>query len=293
MGHVRAGVIGFGVGIAVSCLVGFSRTVSFPMLARVGATIQTSYIDPNVDLQILEIAAIRGYVGALNDPHTRWVDSDTLKRMRHHLRGESETAAKIDMVDRVTLVGNVGYLRITSFESLTLATEVRSAVKALLQQGARGLIIDLRGNGGGLYSSAVKVANLFLSDVPVVHMVDRQGKSRTDYAADRCEFATLPIVVIVDEGSASSSEIFAGAIQDNHRGKIVGHSTYGKATMQKVLPLQDGSAVVYTAARYLTPLGQDISKKGISVDVSLPKSDVEGPVSADPQVRAAQKLLGG
>ncbi len=293
MTSFRSGLLGFGLGVVTCVFVGFSRVIPLPMLARVSTTIQSAYIDRDLDLRALEVGAIRGYLGVLNDPHTRWIDPETLQKMRHHLKGESASSVTFDPVDHVTVIGRVGYLRITSFESLTLATDVRNAVRLLIQQGVAGLIIDLRGNGGGLYSSGVKVANLFLSDVPVVHTVDRLGKSRTERAPENPEFGSIPLVVLVNEASASSSEIFAGAIQDNHRGKIVGHSTYGKATMQKVLPLQDGSAVLYTTARYFTPLGHDISKKGIAVDVVLPKADAVGTgnVGLDPQVQAAKRLL--
>ncbi len=288
----RSGLLGFVFGVGACVFVGFSRVTPLPMLSRVSATIQSAYIEPDLDMRALEIGAIRGYLGCLNDPHTRWIDPETLQKMRHHLKGESEVSTKFDTVDHVTIIGRVGYLRITSFESLTLATEVRTVVRSLIQQGVTGLIIDLRGNGGGLYSSGVKVATLFLSNVPVVHTVDRMGQSRTERAPGNPEFGAIPLVVLVNERSASSSEIFAGAIQDNRRGKIIGHSTYGKATMQKVLPLQDGSAVLYTTGRYLTPLGHDISKKGIAVDVALPKSEEPtGNVAMDPQVRAAQRLL--
>ncbi|NBV43086.1 hypothetical protein EBR96_10020 [bacterium] len=240
----------------------------------------------------MEAAAIRGYLSGLRDPNTRYLDADTYRALTVRVKGDN-----VSGLSRAERIGSLGYIRISSFESLKVSDEVKATVERLQKDGIKGLIIDLRDNGGGLYSSAVKIADLLMENVPVVSMVDRYGEKTTEVAGETAPFARLRIVVLVNEGSASASEIFAGAVKDHHRGILVGVDTYGKASMQKVLPLSDGSAVLYTFARYLTPSGRDISKKGIAVDVSVPRADRDSatgnslPLFHDPQVMAAVRVL--
>lgn len=146
--------------------------------------------------------------------------------------------------------------------------KVREAVKSLVEKGAKALILDLRGNPGGLVDEAVEVSSVFLEGGSVVSYKER-GKAEVVYSTRGSVETKLPLVVLVDEGSASASEIVAGAIQDRGRGIIVGQETYGKGSIQTVFPLSDGSAVKVTTASYFTPSGRSIGDKGITPDVAV------------------------
>jgi len=166
---------------------------------------------------------------------------------------------------------NVGYVRITQFMEPT-AHDVANAIAELTKMGALALILDLRSNPGGLLSSAVAIAGMFLNEGNLV--VYTQGRSgREDFTVSAPLLHTdLPVDVLVNSGSASASEIVAGALQAHHRGMIMGSTTFGKASVQKIFPLQEGdgaSAVKLTIAHYYTPSGVDINKVGIKPDVEL------------------------
>jgi len=187
---------------------------------------------------------------------------------------------KIDLkaVDKVEVFDDgIGYIRLTTFESQNATAEVVSAIRKLKQQEISGLVLDLRYNGGGLLRNAINIASLFVASGDVVHTVNREGKRRTEHVSGLPIYAEDPLVVMLNEGSASASEIVAGSIKDNNRGLIMGRNSFGKASVQKVLTLDDGSAVLYTVAKYLTPKETDISKTGIIVDVEsiIPTASIE------------------
>lgn len=156
----------------------------------------------------------------------------------------------------------IAYLRLVSFQEST-SSELREAVEGLLVRGMKGLIIDLRFNGGGLLEESVQVADLFLEGGVIVSMKGRQVESNRVYEA-RAE-ATLvgfPLVLLVNGYSASAAEIFAGAIQDHERGVLVGSRTYGKGSVQRVFSLgKEGTGVRLTTAKYFTPLGRPIDRQ--------------------------------
>jgi carboxyl-terminal processing protease len=192
----------------------------------------------------------------------------------------------------------IGYIQLLEF-SEQAAPQIREALDSLGAQGAEGWILDLRGNPGGLVDAAVNVANLFLNGGNIVSVVDRQGLRET-VQADRRARTQAPLVVLVDGGTASAGEILAGALQDNRRATLVGTRTFGKGVIQQVNALSDGSGVNVTIARYLTPAGRDINKKGITPDI---KAEIPPKVlktlkveqvgtAADPQYRRALEALG-
>lgn len=162
----------------------------------------------------------------------------------------------------------IGYVRLQEFSDKSPA-EVKKAITGLESQGAQGLILDLRSNPGGLLDAATRIANLFLPQGTIVSTVNRQGVKEQLPSARRAQ-TKLPLVVMVDSGSASASEILAAALQENRRAVLVGTKTFGKGVIQQVNPLSDGSGVNVTIAHYLTPLGNDIHKKGIMPDVVAP-----------------------
>ncbi len=161
------------------------------------------------------------------------------------------------MLDRKA---GIGYIRLSQF-SRTSYAEVHAALDRLRKEGMQSVIIDLRGNGGGFLDQVVKIVNEFMPEGKlIVYTEDRYGDRINEYSNGQGNFADTDVVVLVDEFSASSSEILAGAIQDNDRGIVIGRRTFGKGLVQAQIPFNDGSAMRLTVARYYTPTGRSIQK---------------------------------
>lgn len=173
-------------------------------------------------------------------------------------------------------VGAIGVVRVAQFQQGTHA-EVRSALETLAQEGdLDGLVLDLRNNPGGLLDQAVKVADVFLTEGTVVSTRGRDPDEEVVYTArDDGDEPSFPVVVLVNEGTASASEIVAGALQDHSRALILGERTFGKGSVQTVLPLSDGSGLRITTALYYTPSDRSIQARGIVPDVEVPRGTVE------------------
>lgn len=195
--------------------------------------------------------------------------------------------------------GGVGYIRLTQF-SANAASEMRDAIKDLEKKPVQGYILDLRSNPGGLLFSSVEIAQMWLADGTIVSTVDRGGKKDIEKSNNRA-LTNKPLVVLIDGGSASASEILSGALQDNNRAMLVGTKTFGKGLVQSVRGLGDGSGLAVTIAKYFTPSGRDINKSGIAPDViiELSEKQQEALVSdrekigttADPQYAKALEVL--
>lgn len=170
-----------------------------------------------------------------------------------------------------TPTGGVGYIRLNQF-SANAAAEMRDAIKDLEKKQVTGYILDLRSNPGGLLFSSVEIAQMWLGDGTIVSTVDRQGK-RDIEKSNHHPLTNKPLVVMVDGGSASASEILAGALKDNNRAVLVGTKTFGKGLVQSVRGLGDGSGLAVTIAKYFTPSGRDINKAGIAPDVVVELTD--------------------
>ena len=154
----------------------------------------------------------------------------------------------------------IGFVRLSQF-ARTSYSEMRNAIMKLREEGLRGIIIDLRGNGGGFLDQAILIANEFLPENSlIVYTEDRFGEQIKEYSRGNGGSTDLEIAILVDETSASSSEILAGAIQDNDRGVIIGRRTFGKGLVQSQIPFTDGSAIRLTVARYYTPSGRSIQR---------------------------------
>ena len=193
---------------------------------------------------------------------------------------------------------NVGYIRLNQF-SANAASEMRDAIKDLEKKQVSGYILDLRSNPGGLLFSSVEIAQMWLGNGTIVSTVDRQGQRDVEKANNRA-LTDKPLVVLVDGGSASASEILSGALQDNKRAVLVGTKTFGKGLVQSVRGLGDGSGLAVTIAKYYTPSGRDINHAGIAPDVVLDLTDaqkvqlVRGDkvgTTADPQYNKALEIL--
>ena len=179
---------------------------------------------------------------------------------------------KIQSVRSKTLDKGFGYIRVSAFQERTGA-DLRKAISKLKKENdkkIKGLVLDLRNNPGGLLSAAVEVSDAFLEGGTVVSIKGRDESNTTTYSAKGLDLINeAPIVVLINGGSASASEIVAGALQDHKRAIIMGTLSFGKASVQTVVPLGNGSALKLTTARYYTPSGASIQAKGITPDIVL------------------------
>lgn len=187
---------------------------------------------------------------------------------------------------------NVGYIRLTQFNANATA-EVTKAINNLEAKGADAYILDLRNNPGGLLQAGIEIARLWLKEGAIVYTVNRQG-ILDSFEATETELTEDPLVVLVNQGTASASEILAGALQDNGRAVLVGEKTFGKGLIQSLFDLFDGSGLAVTVAKYETPNHRDIHKLGITPDYVVPLDALtrqEVATEADPQYQAAIELL--
>jgi carboxyl-terminal processing protease len=165
----------------------------------------------------------------------------------------------------------IGYIRLNEFSSHA-PEQMRRAIQELTNQKADAYVLDLRGNPGGLLYSSIDIARMWMDTGSIVRTVDRKGKSE-ELAANRTALTKMPLAILVDGNSASSSEILTGALKDNKRATVIGSKTFGKALVQSVHGLSDGSGLAVTIAHYYTPLGTDISHKGIVPDIKIDLTD--------------------
>jgi carboxyl-terminal processing protease len=199
----------------------------------------------------------------------------------------------IPSVESKMLDGNVGYVKINDFGEKT-ASELRDQLQTLLAQKPVGLVLDLRGNPGGYLETGIAVASQFIADGVVVRERYGDGHEKSYDAAGGGLATKIPLVVLINKGSASASEIVAGAIQDTKRGTILGETSYGKGSVQTLEQLSGDNGVVrVTIARWLTPTGRSIHKLGITPDVTVALTDDDRAAQRDPQLDKAVNLLKG
>lgn len=180
----------------------------------------------------------------------------------------------------------IGYIKLNQFHARS-AQEMADALNGMLKDHRmEGLVLDLRGNGGGEFEASVEIANLFLDDQEVVKVVDARNNETVHRASGGS--VDIPMVVLVNEDSASAAEILAGALQDNQRAVLVGEKTYGKGLVQTIYPLRDGSALKLTTQKYFTPKGIDINEIGIVPDYIV-EQDTDA--QKDLQLEKAVELL--
>jgi carboxyl-terminal processing protease len=171
-----------------------------------------------------------------------------------------------NLIARVT-PEHLGYIRLLRF-ARGAGSQLHSEVAELIGEGVEGIVLDLRDNGGGLFSEGIDVANVFMEHGKIVTYKARSEPPQV-YSADGRAFGEIPLVVLVNEGTASASEIVAGALQDSDRAILVGERTYGKGSVQEIFPLSDASALKLTTGAYFTPSGRNITGKGLDPDVQV------------------------
>lgn len=190
--------------------------------------------------------------------------------------------------ESVKLADSVGYIRLSSFISKNASVEFEKALNGYKDK--KGYIIDLRSNPGGLLSNAIIISDMFLNGGVIVSTVDRDGYKETMRAA-RSNVTNKPIVILINKGSASASEIFSGAMKDNKRAVLVGENSFGKGLVQEVNKLMGGSGANITIQKYLTPNGTDINKKGIAPDVVVELTEQDIKDKYDRQLQKANDVL--
>ena len=202
---------------------------------------------------------------------------------------------EIQTVSHEMLDDETGYIRISEFSEVT-SNQYKKAFEDLQDKGIKKLVVDLRNNPGGLLNAVCDVLRQILPEGLIVYTEDKNGKKEEEKCDGKNEL-NMPLAVLVNGSSASASEIFAGAVKDYGIGTIVGTTTYGKGVVQTIQPLTDGSAVKITIAKYFTPKGNDINKKGITPDVEAELSEgsadwTELTHEEDTQLQAALKEIG-
>lgn len=183
----------------------------------------------------------------------------------------------------------IGYIRLSSFMGRNVGIEFKDIVNNYKDK--EGLIIDIRANTGGLLNNAILISDLFLDDEIIVSTVDRDNYKDTTRSTKRY-FSNQPIVVLINKGSASASEIMSGALKDNHRAILIGENTFGKGLVQEVKSLTPfGAGLNITVQKYLTPNGTDINKKGIAPDIEVELTEQNIKDKDDIQLKKAQEVL--
>jgi carboxyl-terminal processing protease len=198
-------------------------------------------------------------------------------------------AIKVRSVKQKTLEPGYGYVRIAQFQTNT-ADELHKAINALKKEkNTQGLVLDLRNNPGGLLQSAVEVSDAFLNKGLIVYTKGRAANSNMRYSAEAGDLLNgAPMVVLVNDGSASAAEIVAGALQDNQRAILLGTNTFGKGSVQTVVPISETKAIKLTTALYYTPSGRSIQAEGIKPDIIDERATI---TSMQPALRAAESDL--
>lgn len=245
----------------------------------------------SVDPEALLEGALRGLVAALDDPYVRYLDPS-------EVAADAERRRDPDVVVP-GVVGDLGYLRVTSFDSERAGERFTTELDALVVRGARGVVLDLRGNAGGLVLPGLQVLDRFLSDVVLGYRSTAQGRVPLGFANPAA--VGLPLVVLVDADTASTAEIVAGALQTYGRARLVGSVTAGKGVGQSSLPLSDGGELRLVTFAWLLPDGRSVDGWGLTPDVPVRGAAMMGSVAElldvvteperDPALAAALKAL--
>jgi len=225
---------------------------------------------------------IRGEVGTL-------VNLEILRGKRKILKTIKRNEIPIKNIKASIIENNIGYIQIISFISSDMTREFLGALNKT--QNCNGLILDLRGNTGGLMPNAVVIADMFLTQGHIVSVVDRNKQKANIDAQAKSYAISKPVVLLVDEATASASEILSGALKENEKAVLVGKKTFGKGMIQRIYPMPNQTGMNLTIAKYLTPKGNDINKMGIQPDYEVDYTDKDFYSNKDPQMDEAKKII--
>lgn len=284
---INAKITGIGVNIAdISGKIQIINVIDGTPAQSVN--LQNGDIILNIDGKDAKGLSIAEVANLVRGPENTFVKLTVLRDKDKLVKNVMRKEIKIKSV-KSTVDKNIGYIQIASFIGSTTPNEFLEALEKT--KDTEGLIIDLRGNTGGLLPNAIFIANLFIPEGNIVSIVGRNGY-RYDIQAQNTEFGiNKPVIVLVDGASASASEILSGALKDYHKAKIVGTRTYGKGMVQKIIPMQNETGLNLTVAKYLTPSGVDINKKGIKPDVEVQFTAKDIKNRHDVQLSEAKKIM--
>lgn len=234
-------------------------------------------------MQISDVATL------VRGPENSYVIITLLRKNQKLIKKIQRKEIKIKTVKSSVEKNNIGYIQILSFIGSTTPNEFLDAMEKT--QNTKGLIIDLRGNTGGLLPNAVFIANMFIPEGNLVSIVGRNGYKKDIYAQDTNYGINKPTLILVDGNSASASEILSGAMKDYHKAKLIGTKTFGKGMVQKIIPMPNETGLNLTIAKYLTPAGTDINKKGIKPDIEVKFTEKDVLTRHDVQLEKAKSVM--
>lgn len=280
-----------GIGVNITSIAGKIHIVN----VMEGTPAQFANLLPNdiiieIDGENVNGLSLSEVANLVRGPENSFVNITILRNKDKLIKRVMRKEIKIKTVKSSILDKNIGYIQITSFIGSTTPNEFLEALEKT--KDTKALILDLRGNTGGLLPNAVFIANLFLPEGSnIVSIVGRNGY-KYDIDAQNTEFGVKkPTIVLVDGNSASASEILSGALKDYNKAKLLGTKTYGKGMVQKIIPMPNETGLNLTVAKYLTPKGTDINKKGITPDIKVEFSLQDVKNNNDAQLQAAKNIL--
>ena len=279
-----------GIGVNISSVAGKIHIVS----VMDGTPAQFANLLPKDVITAIDGKEVNGLslsevANLVRGPENSFVNITILRNNDKLTKRVMRKGIKIKTVKSSVIDKNIGYIQITSFIGSTTPNEFLEALEKT--KSTKGLILDLRGNTGGLLPNAVFIANLFIPKGNIVSIVGRNG-NKYDINAQDTEFSIhKPTIVLVDGNSASASEILSGALKDYNKAKLLGTKTYGKGMVQKIIPMPNETGINLTVAKYLTPKGTDINKKGITPDISVNFSIKDVKNNNDIQLQTAKNVL--
>lgn len=283
------GLTMFFVGLSVGTPIGakMASTVH-PDIQETWIEIQSNHPDGPFDPEELKQGAITGMVRSLRDPHSRYL-APSQAASRHETYYGDCSPPTVERTMYEAGGKNYAYIKITAFHSNT-PEQFGSAAGWSIGEGAQGIILDLRGNRGGIVDAAAKVGCRWLATADMAIQVSRSGKMKAINAKCDALLADIPTVVLVDSFTASAAEMLAGALKDYRLAHLIGETTFGKGIGQNVIMYDDGAELHLTGFLWTTPLGQSIDKVGITPD-HVVVSSVAGNASGDIQLELALERL--
>ncbi len=259
------------------------------------AGLQPKDLIVSVDGKSIEGMALENVVGMIRGPKGTSV---TLEIVRGSKPGSMKITVERDAIHIpsveskviATATGSIGYVALNQFGDDSVA-ELKKAMTSFPKEGLKGIVLDLRFNGGGYLDGAVDLVSMFLESGDVVTVEHRENEPEIHRVTGSSILPKMPLVVLINGGSASASEIAAGALQDHKRATIIGVQSFGKGTVQEIIELPGGASLRVTVAHWLTPAGQDLGKKGVTPDIVVDRTVEQYQQGYDPQLLAAEAWL--